>query len=79
MTSHITTIQEFTLRAYELNIFDFLFNQGNMSRDEILNLFEEWADEFEKEEEKHLTDPDWFYYDEIDAFLSAKIDEYENA
>lgn len=79
MTSHITTIQEFTLRAYELKIFDFLFNQKNMSRDEILNLFEEWADEFEKEEEKHLMDLDWFYYDEIDAFLGAKIDEYENA
>lgn len=79
MTSHITTIQEFTLRAYELKIFDFLFNQKNMSRDEIFNLFEEWADEFEKEEEKHLMDPDWFYYDEIDEFLGAKIDEYENA
>ena len=53
-------------------IFDILFNEKNMPRDEIFNLLEKWADEFIEEENKHYMESDWFYYDEIDIFLQNK-------
>ncbi len=72
MVTRITTIQEITQQAYVLGIFDILFNKENMPRDRIFNLYEYWADEFIKIEEKNGTKPNWFYYDEIDHFLENK-------
>ena len=71
----IETIQEFTLRAQELGIFSALFNDRNMSRPDVLALLKDWATEFyENEEIVHCEEPDWFYYDEVDAFLNDKFD-----
>jgi hypothetical protein len=72
MVTRTTTIQEITQQAYVFGIFDILFNEKNMPRDEIFNLLEEWADEFIEEENKHYMESDWFYYDEIDIFLQNK-------
>jgi len=72
MVTRTTTIQEITQQAYVFGIFDILFNEKNMPRDEIFNLLEKWADEFIEEENKHYMESDWFYYDEIDIFLQNK-------
>jgi len=74
-TDGIETIQEFTLRAQELGMFDILFNERDMSRPDILALIKEWAEEFHANEEvRHGAEPDWFYYDEVDEFLHNKFD-----
>lgn len=71
-TTLISTIQEITLQAHELGIYGLLFNEKNMSRDEIFETFRAWADEFNDIEKEHAGEPDWFYYDEIDRFLVRK-------
>ncbi|MBO7071866.1 MAG: hypothetical protein J6W09_11325 [Bacteroidales bacterium] len=73
MNNTISTIQEITLRAKALNIFDELFNKRNMSRPEIFRLFEKWGTEFESEVIRHEGESDWIYYDKIDAFLEQKL------
>lgn len=78
MNNTISTIQEITLRAKELNIFDELFNKRSMSRPEIFRLFEKWGTEFESEVIRHEGESDWFYYDEIDAFLNRKLQSVGN-
>jgi len=45
----INTIQEITLQAYAFGIYDYFFNERNMSRTDIFNIFVEWAKEFEVE------------------------------
>ena len=47
----INTIQEITLQAYTMGIYDYLFNERNMSRTDIFQLFVEWAKDFEKTHE----------------------------
>lgn len=69
----VSTIEEITLVAYSMGIYDFLFEKENMSRDNIFSLFREWGIEFEKAHENYEWDGD--YYDEIDAFLENKIKE----
>ena len=79
MEQFYSTLQEFTLRAKELGIFDVLFNEHNMSRPDIFALVKGWAKEFYEEEEMvHNQEPGWFYYDEVDNFLYRKADELEN-
>ena len=68
-----TTIQEITLTANAHGVFDYLFNDHNMSRDEILNIFEDWGKEYEELAQKHEGDDDWFYYDEMDGFVDFKF------
>ena len=69
-----TTIQEITLTATNIpGIFDYFFNELNKSRDEILNIFEEWGKEYEKLAEEHATDDGWFYYDEMADFVQEKF------
>lgn len=76
MYTQSTDIQEITLQAYIFGALDILMGlKYNMSRDEAFNVFEEWAKEFEAEADKHLQDPNWFYYDEVDAFIQNKIAE----
>lgn len=75
MITLTTTIQEISLQAYAFGVFDYLFNKRNMSRDEILNLFEHWGREFEGICRAHTDEDDWFYYDEVDAFINRKFDE----
>ena len=72
MINTITTIQEITAQAIEFGLFKTMFNDKNMSRDEIFNTFEEWGREFEKEHEGHEWNGD--YYDEIDKFIMEKAD-----
>ena len=74
MITLTTTIQEITLQAYSFGVFNYLFEREHnaMSRDEILNIFEEWGKEFEALEKEHEGEDDWFYYDEIDEFISKK-------
>ena len=72
MITKTTTIQEITLQAFEFGIYNFLFNVVNMSRDEIFNLFEDWAVEFEYTHKDYEWNGD--YYDEIDDFLGYKAD-----
>lgn len=69
----VSTIEEITLVAYSMGIYDFLFEKENMSRDNIFSLFREWGIEFEKAHENYEWDGD--YYDEIDAFLENKFKE----
>lgn len=75
MITLTTTIQEITMQAYILGVYDYLFNTCNESRDEIFNRFEEWGKEFEALEKEHEDEDDWFYYDEIDEFLAKKFNE----
>ena len=69
----INTIQEITLQAYAFGIYDYLFNERNMTRTDILQLFVKWAEEFE---ESHK-DFDWLqgsFYDEVDDFIGYRFD-----
>lgn len=69
----INTIQEITLQAYAFGIYDYLFNERNMSRTDIFQLFAEWAKEFEETHENF----DWVqgsFYDEVDDFLNCRFD-----
>ena len=69
----INTIQEITMQANAFGIYDYLFNEKNMTRPEIFALFVEWAVEFE---DTHK-DFDWAqgsFYDEVDEFLSLRFD-----
>lgn len=75
MITLTTTIQEISLQAYAFGVFDYLFNERNMSRDEILNIFEDWGKEFEDICRAHTDEDDWFYYDEADAFINRKFNE----
>lgn len=71
MINNITTVQEITLQAYQFGIYSILFGpKYDKSRDEIFNIFEKWAAEFEKAHEGYEWNGD--YYDEIDLFLGAK-------
>ena len=75
MITLTTTIQEITLQAYSFGVYNYLFERKHnpMSRDEILNLFEDWGKEFEA---SHGEDFDWDtnpYYDEIDEFVMYKF------
>jgi hypothetical protein len=73
MNNLTTTIQEITLQAYTFGIYDYFFNERNMSRTDIFNIFVEWAKEFE---ETHK-DFDWMqgsFYDEVDDFLTCRYD-----
>lgn len=75
MISLTTTIQEITLTANAHGVFDYLFNDHNMSRDEILNIFEDWGKEYEELAQKHEGNDNWFYYDEMDEFVDRKFAE----
>jgi hypothetical protein len=75
MIKSITTIQEITLQACAFGVFDYLFNKCNKSRGEILNMFVEWAKEFEEGHKDFDFITQGFYYDEIDAFVNKKFDE----
>ena len=69
----INTIQEITLQAYAFGVYDYLFNERNMSRTDIFQLFVKWAEEFE---ESHK-DFDWMqgsFYDEVDDFIGYRFD-----
>jgi hypothetical protein len=69
----INTIQEITLQAYEIGIYDYFFNERNMSRTDIFLIFVEWAKEFEETHENF----DWMqgsFYDEVDDFLECRFD-----
>ena len=69
----INTIQEITLQAYAFGIYDYLFNERNMSRTDIFQLFVEWAKDFEKTHENF----DWMqgsFYDEVDDFIGYRLD-----
>ena len=79
MITLTTTIQEISLQAYAFGVFDYLFNERNMSRDEILNIFEKWGEEFEDICRAHTDEDDWFYYDEVDAFINKKYMELKLA
>lgn len=73
----INTIQEITMESCTLGIYDYFFNERNMSRTEIFNIFVEWAKEFE---EVHK-DFDWTQsslYDEVDSFLNARFESVKN-
>ncbi len=67
----LADIQEITLRAKELGIFDTLFNKEDIARDEILKLFSKWGVEFRERYASTglLTN---FYYDMVDEFLKEK-------
>lgn len=74
----INTIQEITLQAYAFGIYDYFFNERNMSRTDIFNIFVEWAKEFE---ETHK-DFDWMqgsFYDEVDDFVNYRFDTMKTA
>ena len=69
----INTIQEITIQAYEFGIYGYFFNERNMSRSDIFNIFVEWAKEFEEAHENF----DWMqgsFYDEVDDFLTCRFD-----
>ncbi len=79
MITFVTTTQEITMQAYAFGVYDYIFNECKKSRDEILNMFEEWAKEFVLLENEHEHDTDWYYYDEIDAFVNKKFQEIKLA
>lgn len=77
MITHTTTIQEITLQAYEFGIYEHMFNEWNMSRDEIFNMFEDWAIEFDYRYRNHEWNGD--YYDLVDDFLMEKREQIRKA
>lgn len=59
------TIQETTARGIELGIYNTLFNDYNLSRDDIFNIFEKWANDF-----RYSMNPGApSYYDQIDIHI----------
>ena len=73
----LANIQEFTLRAKELKVYDEMFNDMDMSRPDIFKLLAGWAHEFTEK----YKDKDWvtaFYYDEVDDFLRNKFSLLKN-
>ena len=69
----INTIQEITLQAYTVGVYNYLQDERNMSRTDIFQLFVEWAEDFEKTHENF----DWMqgsFYDEVDDYLGYKFD-----
>lgn len=77
MITLTTTIQEITMQAYILGVYEYLFNTCNESRDEIFNRFEEWGKEFEKTHKDYELYGE--YYDEIDEFVGKKFTEIKLA
>ena len=75
MIDTITTIQEVTLQAHELGLYEYLFIQRNLSRDEALNLLEMWGKEFEANHKDFSWDGSVSYYDEIDKFVQKRLGE----
>lgn len=74
----INTIQEITIQAYQFGIYAYFFNERNMSRTDIFNIFVEWAKEFEETHENF----DWIqgsFYDEVDDFLDCRFDSIKTA
>lgn len=80
MISLITTIQEITMQASVIGVYEYLFDSCNECRDDIFNRFEEWGKEFE-EAHKDYEDYEWNgdYYDEIDEFVQKKFTEIKLA
>ncbi len=78
MFNSIATIQEITLQAYAFGIYDYFFNERNMSRTDIFNIFEEWAKEFE-ETHKNFDWTQGSFYDEVDDFLNCRFDSIRTA
>lgn len=70
MTKNIITVQEITLVAYDMGIYNILQDVFGWGRDEVFLHFQDWADEFEKAHENYDWDGD--FYDEIDIFLEKK-------
>jgi hypothetical protein len=68
MITKTSTIQELTLEAHELRLWSYLYDEKNMTRDEIFNIIEGWAAIFEKVHEGYNWNGD--YYDEIDRFIA---------
>ena len=75
MIDTITIIQEITLQAKELGLYEYLFVERNLSRDEALNLLEMWGKEFERNHEGFAWDGSVSYYDEIDKFVQTRLGE----
>ena len=75
MFNKITTIQEITLTAFDRGIFNIMQDEADMCRDDIFNLFEEWANEFEEAHEGFHWDGN--YFDEIDSFIDRKFKEWK--
>lgn len=78
MIDTITTIQEITLQAHELGLYEYLFIQRNLARDEALNLLEMWAKEFEASHKDFVWDGSVSYYDEIDKFVQNRLGELKS-
>lgn len=77
MITLTTTIQEITMQAYALGVYEYLFDTCNESRDEIFNRFEEWGKEFEEAHKDYEWDGN--YYDEIDDLVERKFTEIKLA
>ena len=75
MIDTITTIQEVTLQAKELGLYEYLFVERNLSRDDALNLLEMWGREFERNHKDFVWNGSASYYDEIDKFVQNRLGE----
>ena len=75
MIDTITTIQEVTLQAKELGLYEYLFVERNLSRDDALNLLEMWGGEFERNHKDFVWNGSVSYYDEIDKFVQNRLGE----
>ena len=77
MINSITTIQEITMQAFGIGVYEYLFDTCNECRDIIFNRFEEWGKEFEEAHKDYKWNGD--YYDEIDDFIHKKFQEIKLA
>lgn len=57
--------------AYDNEVWDKIYATSNTGQMGVIEIFREWAHEFEKIHEKREWDGEW--YDEIDKFLDAKL------
>lgn len=74
----IADIQEVTVACVENDIYSRIFEDGSMSRDEIMELFAKWGREFHESHKDFIWDGSASYYDEIDVFVAKKFKEYSN-
>ena len=68
MITKTSTIQELTLEAHEHPLWSYLYDEKDMTRDEIFNIIEGWAEIFEQVHGGYNWNGD--YYDEIDRFIA---------
>lgn len=74
----IADIQEITANCIESGVYYRLFVDDGRCREDIMELFAKWGEEFHETHKNFHWDGSVSYYDEIDAFVKRKMAELNN-